>query len=160
MHKGDTKNIYECMLLEDRIITILNGYIMKNIYECKLVEDRTITMHKRDVIKNIYIMKNIVESNVLDRVCFICYLSYYMLIHLMQLFFFLIAADFEWVWDHVQCGDATSLQEQGCLVTFHENFSRGTSAIRGLHPMDRDQHFWEIKMTTPVYGTDMVCFSL
>lgn len=77
MHKGDTKNIYECMLLEDRIITILNGYIMKNIYECKLVEDRTITMHKRDVIKNIYIMKNIVESNVLDRVCFICYLCYY-----------------------------------------------------------------------------------
>ncbi|BFZ17992.1 hypothetical protein BsWGS_21031 [Bradybaena similaris] len=63
---------------------------------------------------------------------------------------------FEWVWDHVQCGDATSLQEQGCLVTFHENFSRGTSAIRGVHPMDRDQHFWEIKMTTPVYGTDMM----
>ncbi|CAG5126582.1 unnamed protein product [Candidula unifasciata] len=63
---------------------------------------------------------------------------------------------FEWVWDHIQRGEATSLQEQGSHVTFHKDFSCGTTAIRGLQAMDRDQHFWEIKMTTPVYGTDMM----
>ncbi|BFZ03818.1 hypothetical protein BsWGS_06857 [Bradybaena similaris] len=62
----------------------------------------------------------------------------------------------EWVWDTVQRGDATSLKEQGSLVVFHEDYSSGTTAIRGLKAMDMDQHFWEIKMTTPVYGTDMM----
>ncbi|CAG5117048.1 unnamed protein product [Candidula unifasciata] len=62
----------------------------------------------------------------------------------------------EWVWDTVQRGEATSLKEQDSLVVFHEDYSSGTTAIRGLKAMDKDQHFWEIKLTTPVYGTDMM----
>lgn len=35
-------------------------------------------------------------------------------------------------------------------------YSCGTAAIRGTKELGEGQHFWEIKMTSPVYGTDMV----
>lgn len=35
-------------------------------------------------------------------------------------------------------------------------YSCGTAAIRGTKELGDGQHFWEIKMTSPVYGTDMV----
>lgn len=35
-------------------------------------------------------------------------------------------------------------------------YSCGTAAIRGNKELADGQHFWEIKMTSPVYGTDMV----
>ncbi|CAL1546151.1 unnamed protein product [Lymnaea stagnalis] len=65
---------------------------------------------------------------------------------------------FDWVWDPnvKHRGQATSLQEQGHQVIFHKDYSCGTSAVRGQQPMEKDQYFWEIKMTTPVYGTDMM----
>jgi SPRY domain-containing SOCS box protein 3 len=40
---------------------------------------------------------------------------------------------------------------------FHIDYSGGTAAVRGNVKMHKDQYYWEIKMTTPVYGTDMVC---
>lgn len=48
------------------------------------------------------------------------------------------------------------LQEDGREVLFHTNYSRGTAAIRGTEPFREGHHFWEVKMTTPVYGTDMM----
>lgn len=41
-------------------------------------------------------------------------------------------------------------------VSFHSEYSCGTAAIRGAKALGDGQHFWEIKMTSPVYGTDMV----
>lgn len=35
-------------------------------------------------------------------------------------------------------------------------YSCGTAAIRGTKELGEGQHFWEIKMTSPVYGTDMM----
>lgn len=42
------------------------------------------------------------------------------------------------------------------MVIFHMNYSRGTAAIKGDTFMTEGQHFWEIKMMSSVYGTDMV----
>lgn len=39
---------------------------------------------------------------------------------------------------------------------FHIDYSGGTAAVRGDTKLHKDQYYWEIKMTTPVYGTDMV----
>ena len=41
-------------------------------------------------------------------------------------------------------------------MIFHPNYSSGTAAIRGTESMTRGQHYWEVKMSTPVYGTDMM----
>lgn len=41
-------------------------------------------------------------------------------------------------------------------MVFHANYSSGTAAIRGTMPIKEGHHFWEVKMTTPVYGTDMM----
>ena len=45
-------------------------------------------------------------------------------------------------------------------MVFHVDYSCGTAAVRGTIPMVEDQYYWEVKMTTPVYGTDMVRKSL
>lgn len=41
-------------------------------------------------------------------------------------------------------------------MSFHLDYSSGTAAIRGTKELADGQHFWEVKMTSPVYGTDMV----
>lgn len=42
-------------------------------------------------------------------------------------------------------------------VLFHPDYSCGTAAIRGEEPFELgSQHYWEIRMTSAVYGTDMV----
>lgn len=42
-------------------------------------------------------------------------------------------------------------------VVFHPDYSCGTAAVRGTTPLGHDEeHYWEIKMTSAVYGTDMV----
>ncbi|RUS72422.1 hypothetical protein EGW08_019815 [Elysia chlorotica] len=63
---------------------------------------------------------------------------------------------FEWLWDSKNKGDAAHVLDNGRIVVFHKDYSCGTAAICGQQLMDRHQHFWEIKMTTPVYGTDMM----
>lgn len=45
-------------------------------------------------------------------------------------------------------------------MSFHSEYSCGTAAVRGSKELADGQHFWEIKMTSPVYGTDMVKCSL
>lgn len=51
---------------------------------------------------------------------------------------------------------ATLLSCDNRKVNFHVDYSCGTAAIRGNKELAEGQHFWEIKMTSPVYGTDMV----
>lgn len=65
----------------------------------------------------------------------------------------------EWTWERSLNSESTDLSNSGLHVTFHKHFSNGTAAIRGSEPLRTDQHYWEIKMTTSVYGTDMVCFA-
>lgn len=64
--------------------------------------------------------------------------------------------DFDWVWDDLNKSSATLLSCDNRKVNFHMEYSCGTAAIRGTKELGEGQHFWEIKMTSPVYGTDMV----
>ncbi|MEQ2185175.1 SPRY domain-containing SOCS box protein 3 [Goodea atripinnis] len=51
---------------------------------------------------------------------------------------------------------ATLLSCDNRKVSFHSDYSCGTAAVRGSRELADGQHFWEIKMTSPVYGTDMM----
>lgn len=64
--------------------------------------------------------------------------------------------EFDWVWDTNSRSTATLLSCDNRKVSFHSEYSCGTAAIRGSKELAEGQHFWEIKMTSPVYGTDMV----
>ncbi|KAM9304923.1 SPRY domain-containing SOCS box protein 3 [Gastrophryne carolinensis] len=63
---------------------------------------------------------------------------------------------FDWVWDDGSKSTATVLSCENRKVSFHMDYSCGTAAIRGNKLLTEGQHFWEIKMTSPVYGTDMM----
>ncbi|XP_012866714.1 PREDICTED: SPRY domain-containing SOCS box protein 3 [Dipodomys ordii] len=63
---------------------------------------------------------------------------------------------FDWVWDDASRSSATLLSCDKRKVSFHMEYSCGTAAIRGAKELGEGQHFWEIKMTSPVYGTDMM----
>ena len=69
-----------------------------------------------------------------------------------------VLSDFDWVWDNDTKSFASFLKPDCREVLFHVDYSCGTAAVRGTIPMIEDQYYWEIKMTTPVYGTDMVCY--
>ncbi|TFK04087.1 aquaporin-6 [Platysternon megacephalum] len=67
-----------------------------------------------------------------------------------------VSPNFEWVWDDMNKSTATLLTCDNRKVNFHMEYSCGTAAIRGNKELAEGQHFWEIKMTSPVYGTDMM----
>ncbi|KAL2078449.1 hypothetical protein ACEWY4_026134 [Coilia grayii] len=62
----------------------------------------------------------------------------------------------DWVWDEACKSSSTYLSCSDRKVSFHSEYSCGTAAIRGNKELADGQHFWEIKMTSPVYGTDMM----
>ncbi|KAJ8245807.1 hypothetical protein GJAV_G00260520 [Gymnothorax javanicus] len=64
--------------------------------------------------------------------------------------------EFDWVWDDSNKSAAALLSCDSQKVSFHTEYSCGTAAIRGAKELADGQHFWEIKMTSPVYGTDMM----
>lgn len=62
-----------------------------------------------------------------------------------------------WVWDKQSMSNSMSLSDNDEEVLFHPDYSCGTAAIRGTEPFEfGSQHYWEIKMTSAVYGTDMM----
>ncbi|KAM6951208.1 SPRY domain-containing SOCS box protein 3 [Aplochiton taeniatus] len=63
---------------------------------------------------------------------------------------------FDWVWDEGFKSTSAFLSCEDRKVSFHSEYSCGTAAIRGTKELAEGQHFWEIKMTSPVYGTDMM----
>ena len=67
-------------------------------------------------------------------------------------------AGVEWHWDRGNKSSAAEVLGDGKSVRFHVSYSCGTAAVKGDMPMTDGQYFWEIKMTAPVYGTDMVSF--
>ncbi|XP_077406443.1 SPRY domain-containing SOCS box protein 3 [Vanacampus margaritifer] len=64
--------------------------------------------------------------------------------------------DFDWVWDERVKSSGAFLSCDDRKVSFHSDYSCGTAAIRGARELAEGQHFWEVKMTSPVYGTDMM----
>ncbi|XP_061561324.1 SPRY domain-containing SOCS box protein 3 [Phycodurus eques] len=64
--------------------------------------------------------------------------------------------DFAWVWDERLKSSGAFLSCDDRKVSFHSDYSCGTAAIRGTRELADGQHFWEVKMTSPVYGTDMM----
>lgn len=49
------------------------------------------------------------------------------------------------------------LSKMNLEVNFNPAYSMGTSAIRGSKPMASGRHhYWEVKMISQVYGTDVV----
>ncbi|XP_022598818.1 SPRY domain-containing SOCS box protein 3-like isoform X1 [Seriola dumerili] len=63
---------------------------------------------------------------------------------------------FDWVWDENCKSSGAFLSCDNRKVSFHSDYSCGTAAIRGTKELADGQHFWEVKMTSPVYGTDMM----
>ncbi|XP_072229269.1 SPRY domain-containing SOCS box protein 3 isoform X2 [Leuresthes tenuis] len=63
---------------------------------------------------------------------------------------------FDWVWDEHRKSSGSFLSCDNRKVTFHTDYSCGTAAIRGNKELSDGQHYWEVKMTSPVYGTDMM----
>ena len=68
----------------------------------------------------------------------------------------MVVVAFEWTWDGEHKSVAAEVSPDAREVRFHINYSSGTAAVCGTHVMADRQYFWEVKMTTPVYGTDMV----
>ncbi|XP_042903667.1 SPRY domain-containing SOCS box protein 3 isoform X3 [Parasteatoda tepidariorum] len=62
----------------------------------------------------------------------------------------------EWTWDVKSGNDFVNTLNNDRDVTFHRKHSSGTALVRGSKPMSHGQHFWEIQMISPVYGTDMM----
>lgn len=63
---------------------------------------------------------------------------------------------FDWEWDEHFKSSGAFLSCDNRKVSFHSDYSCGTSAIRGTKELTDGQHYWEVKMTSPVYGTDMM----
>ncbi|XP_056881153.1 SPRY domain-containing SOCS box protein 3-like isoform X2 [Takifugu flavidus] len=63
---------------------------------------------------------------------------------------------FDWEWDNHFKSSGAFLSCGNRKVSFHLDYSSGTAAIRGTKELADGQHFWEVKMTSPVYGTDMM----
>ncbi|KAK9530515.1 hypothetical protein VZT92_012011 [Zoarces viviparus] len=63
---------------------------------------------------------------------------------------------FDWEWDEHFKSSGAFLSCDNRKVSFHSDYSCGTAAIRGTEELADGQHFWEVKMTSPVYGTDMM----
>lgn len=63
----------------------------------------------------------------------------------------------EWAWDETLITSASVLSKDNLEVTFHPVYSESTAAVRGNRAMEKDRHhYWEVKMLTPIYGTDIV----
>lgn len=65
----------------------------------------------------------------------------------------------EWKWQKPADTESSwvVLSENDQLVTFHPFYSGGTAAVKGDTPMKLNCHYyWEVKMLTDTYGTDIV----
>ena len=63
----------------------------------------------------------------------------------------------EWAWDNSFQTSASRLILDGREVHFHPGYSSGTAAVRGNKPcVTGYDYYWEIKVLTLLYGTDVV----
>ena len=63
------------------------------------------------------------------------------------------------MWDDHQKSNDVILCNNNREAYFHPDYSCGTAAVRGTRVLsDGEEHYWEVKMSSAVYGTDMVSF--
>lgn len=63
---------------------------------------------------------------------------------------------YNWKWEN-QDDTSALLSKNNREVTFHPVYSSGTAALRGSKPFEKNlHHFWEMKMLSNLYGTDVV----
>nr|CAD7596633.1 unnamed protein product [Timema genevievae] len=68
-----------------------------------------------------------------------------------------VIAVHEWTWDSAQTNPAVVLKNENREVLFHPVQSSGTAAVRGCTPFTPgSEYYWEIKVLTPTYGTDLM----
>jgi len=66
-------------------------------------------------------------------------------------------ARIDWCWDTSNKSSSVILLDNNTEVKFHPTYSSGTAAVAGAEVLGRSQHhYWEIRMVTPVYGTDVM----
>lgn len=81
---------------------------------------------------------------------------HFLLVHVIMFTLYLIAV-YEWAWDNSVQTSASRVILDGREVYFHPGYSSGTAAVRGDKPcVTGSEYYWEIKVLTPLYGTDVV----
>lgn len=67
------------------------------------------------------------------------------------------AKSYEWHWQKEEDLNNTLISNDDREVLFHPIYSSGTAAVRGNAPFQKNMHYyWEIKMISNLYGTDVV----
>ena len=63
---------------------------------------------------------------------------------------------YSWKWEKHE-DTCAILTKDNCEVIFHPVYSSGTAALRGTTSFTKNvHHFWEMKMLSNLYGTDVV----
>jgi len=63
----------------------------------------------------------------------------------------------DWTWDTSCRSQSVLLVQFNTQVIFHPTYSSGTAAVIGNSPLSTPHHhYWEVKMMSPVYGTDVM----
>lgn len=63
-----------------------------------------------------------------------------------------------WQWKAADGCRSAQVTADGRQVHFHPGRSVGTAAVRASQPLTSEhQYFWEVKLTSPMFGTDVVC---
>lgn len=64
---------------------------------------------------------------------------------------------YEWYWDNSAPQPEVQITQTDRNVVFHPVYSQGTGIVRGTIPLASQMiHYWEIKILTPMSGTDFV----
>ncbi|XP_035229315.1 SPRY domain-containing SOCS box protein 3-like [Stegodyphus dumicola] len=63
---------------------------------------------------------------------------------------------FDWTWHEEENSNFLEIRDDNKDVIFHPRLSNGTAVVRGTKAMSNGQHYWEVEMASPVYGTDVM----
>ncbi|KAG5442777.1 SPRY domain-containing SOCS box protein 3 [Clonorchis sinensis] len=66
-----------------------------------------------------------------------------------------VSLDWQWFVPN-EATQVAKLSESAALVTFHPLNSQGTAIVRGTVALSGELHYWEVKVVSPTYGTDMM----
>lgn len=67
---------------------------------------------------------------------------------------------YDWCWQKENDGSVVFSNEERDVL-FHPFYSSGTAIVRGNTPLKKNRHYyWEIKMLSNLYGTDVVSIEI
>lgn len=67
-----------------------------------------------------------------------------------------VSASIEWDWCDLSIQRNYEVFESGKSVIFHPLKSQGTAIVRGTKLLTEGLHYWEMKVLSPLYGTDVM----